>query len=420
MMLPVATKLIKQRGGSRYMPIRLKKVLADYKLTQADWGAAVIQKNGKPLSCALGSQILNWGLWPKTTPREDIKSQTLDFLESAGVNPSCFDSLWDELPSNQIEDSFKDRKSRDVHGVRVENVTSSNFGNELLLEAEMLTQRARKHFGLFRDPFTDDVQEAADVYLSSDQRYIRNAMFDAAKHGGFIAVIGESGAGKSVLRRDLIDRVIRDEEDIVIIQPQIIDKAKLTAASICDAIIGDLSNTERPKQSLEAKSRQAQRLLQDSSRAGNKHALIIEEAQDLGIVPLKHLKRFWEFEDGFTRLLGIILIGQPELKNKLDEHQHWEAREVIRRCEIAELEPLDGHVEDYLRLKFSRIGANFDEIFDESAFSAIRERLTTRRGNNRVESMVYPLVVNIMVTKALNLAASTGSPLIDADVIRGI
>ena len=45
---------------------------------------------------------------------------------------------------------------------------------------------------------------------------------------------------------------------------------------------------------------------------------------------LKFLKRFWELEDGFKKLLSILLIGQPELKNKLDERQHYEAREVIR------------------------------------------------------------------------------------------
>ena len=72
--------------------------------------------------------------------------------------------------------------------------------------------------------------------------------------------------------------------------------------------------------------------------------LMIEEAHDLSIPTLKYLKRFWELEDGFKKLLAIVLIGQVEMKAKLDESQNWEAREVIRRIEVLELKPLGtGH-----------------------------------------------------------------------------
>ena len=73
------------------------------------------------------------------------------------------------------------------------------------------------------------------------------------------------------------------------------------------------------RSSQEAKARQAQKMLAESSRAGNSHVLVIEEAHDLSIQTLKVLKRFWELEDGFKRLLAIILIGQPELKLRLDQ-----------------------------------------------------------------------------------------------------
>ena len=155
-------------------------------------------------------------------------------------------------------------------------------------------------------------------------------------------------------------------------------------------------------------------LLRDSSRAGNTHVLMIEEAHDLGVKTLKSLKRFWELEDGFKRLLAIILIGQPELKLKLDERTNYEAREVIRRCEVAELVPLDRNLEGYLELKFKRVGKALAEVFEADAFDMIRRRLIERRHG------VYPLVVNNLVTKAMNTCAEIGAAKVGADVVKEI
>jgi type II secretory pathway predicted ATPase ExeA len=119
--------------------------------------------------------------------------------------------------------------------------------------------------------------------------------------------------------------------------------------------------------------------------------------------------------------LSIILIGQPELKNKLDERVNWDAREVIRRCEIAELQPPNGDMEQYLQLKFQRVGKTLDEVFDARAFDAIRDRLTLRRrGADQTVSMHYPLVVNNTVVKCMNLAAEIGAARITSDVVAGV
>ena len=64
----------------------------------------------------------------------------------------------------------------------------------MLLRRQGLFPAAKKHFSLFRDPFADDVQSHEDVFVSPDIRYVREAMFQTAKHGGFMAVAGESGA----------------------------------------------------------------------------------------------------------------------------------------------------------------------------------------------------------------------------------
>lgn len=210
-----------------------------------------------------------------------------------------------------------------------------------------------------------------------------------------------------------------DKDNIIIIQPQAFDKTRLNVIHLCDAIIDDVSQgNERPKRSMEAKARQIKRLLTDSSRAGNKHCLVIDEAHDLTVPVLKYLKRFWELEDGMRRLLAIVLIGQPELKIKLNE-RNADVREVARRCEQVELQPLNAHVGEYLKHKFARAGLNYDTIFTDDAMSGLTARLTQTSGNQTI-SLLYPLIVNNAIISAMNFCASIGQDVITADVFNEI
>lgn len=121
--------------------------------------------------------------------------------------------------------------------------------DNMLLAKQVLNPAAKKHFGLFRDPFADEViQSNDDIFTTPDIRYVREALYQTARHGGFIAICGESGAGKTTLRRDLADRINRENAPVVIIEPYIIamedNDAKgktLKAASIAEAIINTLA-----------------------------------------------------------------------------------------------------------------------------------------------------------------------------------
>lgn len=284
---------------------------------------------------------------------------------------------------------------------------------------EMLSANAKKHFGIMKDPFVDDVHDKKDVFLTESSRYVSEYMYITAKTNGMLAVIGESGSGKSTLRKLLIDRIEESGEKIKIIYPRTLDRSKLTAGFICDAIIADLSD-EKPKRGLEAKCRQVERVLTGSSRAGWSHVLLIEEAHDLSVQTLKYLKRFWEMEDGFKKLLGIILIGQPELKPMLDESRNWEAREVIRRMEVAELDPFGdvAEVKAYLQCKLSRVSSSVERVFSDDAYSAILDAMTRKTKSGYVTRYCYPLSVNNLVRRAMNTAADIAAPRVTAEIIK--
>lgn len=301
----------------------------------------------------------------------------------------------------------------------------------MLLRKQAFTQEARKAFGLTRDPFTDDVQDAVDVFTSPDVRYVRESMWATARHGGMLAVVGESGAGKSTLRRDLIDRIRRESASMIVCEPYVLGMEEndergrtLKAAAIAEAVIASVAPLEKPRRSAEARFRQLHHLLRESHRSGNRHVLVIEEAHGMPTATLKHLKRFFELEDGFKKLLSIILIGQTELRMKLSE-QNAEVREVVQRIEIVELPALDNHLAEYLDFKFRRVGLQLDQVMDASAIEALRDKLSiSKRGarpnERQLHSLLYPLAIANVTTAAINLAASIGAPQVTAEIIKEV
>ncbi|OAQ15002.1 ExeA protein [Bibersteinia trehalosi Y31] len=350
--------------------------------------------------------------------------QWADFEENLSKALQCV-GIFEPLASLlEVETTGESLATEPV--VSVPKTTDEIKDEIMLLAKQALFPATKKHFGLFRDPFAEDIRSAEDVFTSADVRYVREALFQTAKHGGFMAVVGESGAGKSTLRRDLIDRINQENAPIQVIEPYIIAmedndvKGKtLKAAHIAEAIITTLAPLENVKRSPEARFRQLHKVLKESVKSGYSNVLIIEEAHALPIPTLKHLKRFFELEDGFKKLLSIVLVGQPELKLKLSE-RNTEVREVVQRCEIVELAPLDAELERFVEHKLERVGKQVSEIFEEDAFLAVRQRLVAVNRQKQSTSLLYPLAVGNLLTAAMNLAESLGIPKVNGQVVMNV
>ncbi|OHT25836.1 hypothetical protein A3Q29_00275 [Providencia stuartii] len=386
--------------------LRLKEVMKEHQISQQ------ILATAAGISQPAIAQLVNHGKWPKQHT-EQVRQRICEFLDNHELDSA---EVFNEVSpqTNDCDTSIPDStKSED---------------ETMLLAKQVLLPATKKHFGLFRDPFSDEaLQGAEDVFVTPDIRYVREALYQTARYGGFLAVIGESGAGKSTLRRDLIDRINRENDPIIVIEPYIIAmedndiKGKtLKAGSIAEAIINTITPLENVKRSQEARYRQLHRVLKDSSNAGYQHVLVIEEAHALPIPTLKHLKRFFELENGFKKLLSIVLIGQPELSLKLSE-RNQAVREVVQRCEAVQLPPLDNQLNEFLTFKFGRTGKPINEVLTDCAIEAIRNRLSqVKSGRREAVSLLYPLAVSNLIIASMNLAAQIGVPVVDADVIKGV
>lgn len=418
------------------MPLKLKGVLIDLGISVREWANMIVQTRGhvrgKPLSHTAGVHLINYGNWPKLTSREEIITQTAAMLQARGVPQERIDSAFDIDPDDAYRrllplGTVNGRAAQHAAANEPIHPIDSPKETDMLLRAESVRPHTRKHFGILTSPFAEDVDRPEDIFMWPDYRYAREALWDAARNGAFRAICGESGSGKTTLVAELKERISAEGHQVVLIEPYVVGmeendrKGKqLKSGEIAVSVIQSLSPHTSIRQSADARFRQAHELLKESSRAGYRHLLLIEEAHALPLITLKHLKRWRELKDGLRALLGIALIGQPELKVKLDERNPL-VREVVQRCELVDLMPLDDNVEKYLALKFERVNKPLGEVFTADAFDAIRARLTfsMRGGSRAAVSMLYPLAVNNLTARAMNVAAELGVPKVNAEVIKG-
>ena len=144
--------------------------------------------------------------------------------------------------------------------------------------------------------------------------------------------------------------------------------------------------------------------LRSWSKAEKKQA-IIEELKDDGV------------------LLEAVReeMGQTELDDTLSD-KLADVREIVQRCERREMLPLDDDLPAYLKHKFDRIAVDVREVLADEAYDAIRARLIRipRGGSVKdARSLCFPLVVNNLVTRAMNAATTVAYPRVTADVIGG-
>ncbi|MCU4395935.1 AAA family ATPase [Acinetobacter junii] len=375
----------------------------------------------KPLgvSTATVNLFVNHGQRPKKNP-EQFQSLFTEILEAKGI---AADQIQQALKT--ASNTENDLSSASCARAPLDAATPLEE-QLMLLRKQTLTPAAKSHFKLFKNIFTENIRSSSELFNNTDINYVRESMWQAAKgNSSFIAVVGQSGAGKTTLRRELNDRIERDREPVVVIEPYVLAtedndiKGKtLKASHIAEAILAALAPSTNAKRSPEARFRQIHNLLKESSRAGHHHLLVIEEAHSLPIPTLKHLKRFIELENGFTPLLSIILIGQDELKIKLAENNQ-EVREVVQRCEIVTLEPFtQTTLVDYLQHRCKAADRKLSDFIDESGLDAICTKLTRNVGRkNQHESLLYPLAVGNLITGAMNVAADLGVPVVTGDLV---
>jgi type II secretory pathway predicted ATPase ExeA len=380
-------------------------------------------------AAGIGVSTLHLGIttdrWPKRLMVD--RDSILALLRKRGATDDELSTAFDRVPPKPP----KPTKAPAIRTTRPQ--PAEHQETEMLMGKQTLSMAARKAFGLFQNPFDGEVSSEAEMFVSGEIRFVREACWQAAVNGSFVAILGESGAGKTTILADLKDRLqTSTPQPVITIEPSVLGMGHtdtlakvLKSGDILTACVASLDPSAPIKQTIESRTRQLVKLLDDSVKAGNAHLLIIEEAHDMPKQTLKHLKRLHErTRIGRRPALGILLLAQPELRQILNERAH-DVREVYQRLEMIDLMPLGSDLRPYLEHKAKLAGRSLIDLITDDGVDELRARLTVERRSNGGQSikhisLLYPLAVNNVMTAALNLAADLGAPVIDRDVMRSV
>lgn len=387
-------------------PIMLKKVLAMAKIKHVEFAQLFSKETGINLSRTSCKFMLDYGHYLKRV--SGFKEKVTEF--ALKNYPATMKEMG--LTGNDVWNHF-DLPSADTNTGTEDMVFINKL--KMFTEATMLSKDTMNHFGLKSSPFTPQIRQESDIYLSKSHAYALNVMKEAAEYGGFAVITGQVGSGKTtVLTKFLEENRINQKYQIIF--PEAIDKTRLNAKQILQACVFDL--TESPaKGGIEALSRQVKNLLIRRSDNRERTVIIIEEAHDLSEDTLKNLKRIWEMRSGLARLLGIILIGQNELEYRLYGKANTNLREVSARATHAGVEPIQDELGEYIAHRIRAIKGDINKIITPEAIAELSKRMTIVDRNGKQQSVAYPLMINNIMNRLMNDACIQGEELITKEFV---
>lgn len=151
------------------------------------------------------------------------------------------------------------------------------------------------------------------LYLSKQhEEALAHLVYGVTRKGGFVCLTGDIGTGKTTVCRCMFEQLPENTDIAFVINPKFSPMELL--ASICDELhIG--YSTFQP--SIKEYVKKLYTYLIEAHAKGRSTVLVIDEAQNLSVEALEHIRSLTNIETNEQKLLQIILIGQPELKSLL-------------------------------------------------------------------------------------------------------
>ena len=255
-------------------------------------------------------------------------------------------------------------------------------------------------YGLREKPFTLS-PDPRYLFLSDTHREVLgHLIYGIEENEGFIAISGEVGTGKTTLCRTLLDRLGRDAEVAFLFNPH------LEPADLLHEIHAEFDLPGKGN-SLPELTRNLYAFLLEKKRKGRRVLLIIDEAQTLPIETLEQVRLLSNLETSREKLLQIVLLGQPELDEKLSIPELRQLRQRIGVWwHLGQLTQRETH--DYVLHRLRIAGAD-GNLFDETALSLIHDL-----------SQGVPRIINLLCDRTLLAGYAAGSRKLDRKLLLGV
>ncbi len=255
-------------------------------------------------------------------------------------------------------------------------------------------------YGLTEKPF-NKTPDPRFLYHSTKHAEALARLQQAVDEQDIVLLTGEIGTGKTTLSRALIDSLDERFRPVLIINP------RLTPSQLLRTIALRLGMEDAGRfrlglmEGINAK-------LYELFEAGKQAVLIIDEAQLIpGKATFEELRLLTNFQLDDRNLLALVLIGQTELKTRLEHRQYRALRQRIgMQCHLG---PLDApETREYVKHRLSVAGRR-EPLFDDEALGLLFEH-----------SEGLPRRINVIAGNALLEGFGRGAELISAEIISSV
>jgi general secretion pathway protein A len=253
-------------------------------------------------------------------------------------------------------------------------------------------------YGLKAKPFSL-TPDPRFLFLSESHREaLAHLLYGIEQGEGFIAITGEVGTGKTTLFRSLLQQLGPNTEVAFVFNPILSGEELLRTVSIEFGLItqgysrADLND-------------QLNQFLLQTSREGRRALLVVDEAQNLDPATLEEIRLLSNLETSSSKLIQIVLLGQPELDELLDSR---ELRQLRQRITVRwSLSPLNtAETREYVRHRLRVAAGRECNLFTDKALREVQRRA---RG--------IPRLINVLCDRAMLVGYAAGVPMMGPDAI---
>ena len=258
-------------------------------------------------------------------------------------------------------------------------------------------------FGLSQDPFSI-APDPHYLFMSGRHREaLAHLLYGLDGGGGFVVLTGEIGTGKTTVCRCFLEQVPAHCNVAYIVNP------RLTATELVQTVCEDFGvvapGTAAGGETVRHWTGLLNQFLLQAHAAGRNCVLIIDEAQQLSAEVLEQLRLLTNLETDERKLLQIILIGQPELRDMLARPQLEQlAQRIIARYHLGALTARE--TEQYIRHRLAVSGLAGALPFDAASMQRVH-----------AVSQGVPRRINLLCDRALLGAYARGKAQVDRAIV---
>ena len=219
------------------------------------------------------------------------------------------------------------------------------------------------YYGLKENPF-NVTSDPNFLYLShTHKEALDHLLYGINQRKGFVTITGEVGAGKTTLCRALLRRLDNKTKTSLIFN------STLPEGQLLEAILNDFGIMPE-RRSKVAFLRKLNEYLLEQITCDNNVVLIVDEAQNLRFSTLEMIRMLSNLETEKEKLLQIVLVGQPELRDKLNSPKLLQLRQRISvRFHVKALE--EDEVRSYIEHRLKVAGSPGNIAFSPESINCI-------------------------------------------------